>query len=240
MPAIDAREQEEILGRLLEVLPESCGLVLLGNTAGIRYSVPGVTTTKDVDVSVVVLEDALRIAPRERIDEILNELGVEPTVYPEDRSWVQAELQVGDVARAVDFIRGRKRNRPNGTFIHRDILNRIVAAAQRDGRVLVPSLTDLILMKAWAATDQARLATDREGKARSEAQRRRRAYEEDTRRYTEAALDRDVLDLSRLEELLGEMRDHREPEVRGVLERAGTLEPDSGGATAKDAEGGRR
>lgn len=225
MPPLDQEEQQTILQQLVDVLPEGCGLVLLGNTAGIRHGVPGITTTKDVDVSLILLDEDQQIAPRERIDEILNDLGVEPTVYPEDRSWVQAELPVDGVPRKVDFIRGRKRDRPNGTFIHRDILNMITRAADRDDHVLVPSLTDLIVMKAWAATDQNRTADDAEGDKREHALRRKRAYEDDTRRYTETALDRDELEMERIDELLAAMRDHRRPEVRGVLERAGTIEP---------------
>lgn len=199
--------------------------MLLGNTAGIRHGVPGVTTTKDVDVSVILLDEDKQIAPRERIDEILDELGVEPTVYPEDRSWVQAELPVDGVPRKVDFIRGRKRDRPNGTFIHRGILNMITRAADRDAHVLIPSLTDLIVMKAWAATDQDRTADGAEGDKRERALRRKQAYQDDTRRYTETSLDRDELEVERINELLEAMRAHRRPEVRDVLERAGTIEP---------------
>lgn len=225
MAAIDADEQDTIVDQLLAVLPDGCGLVLLGNTAGIHHDVPTITTTKDVDVSVVLLDQHNQVAPRERVDEILEELGVEPTKYPEDRSWVQAEFEIDGAPRKVDFIRGRKRDRPNGTYIHREILNLVTAAAEQDGDVLVPSLTDLVVMKAWAATDKARLADQREGEARERADRRRRAYEDDTRRFTETALDRDVLDLERVHDLLDAMRDHRRPEVRGVLERAGTIEP---------------
>lgn len=225
MAQIDAEDQGTIVDQLLAVLPDGCGLVLLGNTAGIHHDVPGITTTKDVDVSVVLLDEHNQIAPRERIDDILDELDVEPTKYPEDRSWVQAKLEIAGAGRKVDFIRGRKRDRPNGTFIHRDVLNHVTAAAREDGGVLVPSLTDLIVLKAWAATDKARLAEKREGKAQERAERRRRAYEDDTRRFTETALDRDVLDRKRVHELLEAMREHRRPEVRGVLERAGTIEP---------------
>lgn len=225
MPPIGEDEQRTILRRLHEALPDGCGLVLLGSTAGLHHRVPGVTTTKDVDISVVLLDEDMQIAPRERIDDILEELEVEPTRYPEDRSWVQAELEIDGVARTVDFIRGRKRDRPNGTFIHRDILNIITASAEQDDGVLVPSLTDLVVMKAWAATDQARLADEKEGEPREKALRRGRVYQEDTRTYTEAALGRNALDRGRIQDLLDEMRDHRRPEVRSVLEAAGTIEP---------------
>lgn len=225
MARVGEDEQRRIVGQIVDVLPGACGLVLLGNTAGLHHRVPGITTTKDVDVSVVLLDSDNRVAPREQIDEILDELGVEPTVYPRDRSWVQAQLEVDGVDRQVDFIRGRKRDRPSGTFIHRDLLNRITAAAEQDEHVLVPSLTDLVLMKAWAATDQQRLANEATGDDHETALGRKRAYQDDTRRYTETALDRGVLDLARIRGLLDAMRDHRRPEVREVLERAGTIEP---------------
>lgn len=72
---------------------------------------------------------------------------------------------------------------------------------------------------------QDRTADDADGDKRERALRRKRAYEDDTRRYTETALDRDELEIERIDELLDAMRDHRRPEVQGVLERAGTIEP---------------
>lgn len=228
MAAIDRDAQRAVVGKLLDVLPDGCGLVLLGNTAGMRHGVPRLTVTKDVDVSIVLLDEDLRVAPRERIDDVLAALNVEPTVYPEDRSWVQAEVEIGGAVRTVDFIRGRKRDRPNGTFIHRDILNLVTAEAERNGRVLVPSLTDLVVMKAWAATDQDRVAEAADGDARAGARDRARAYRDDARRYAETALDRAVLDRGRIGGLLAAMRDHRRPQVRAVLERAGAIEPGPG------------
>lgn len=227
MAFIDRSAQRAILGKLLDVLPESCGLVLLGNTAGLHLGIPRITLTKDVDVSVVLLDDDRRVAPRERIDDILEALDVEPTAYPEDRSWVQTEIEIDGVPQQVDLIRGRKRDRPNGTFIHRDILNLVTAQATADGGVLVPPITDLVVLKAWAATDQHRLAEDAEGDERADALDRARAYEEDARRYADAALDRDALDRERIQSLLDAMRDHRRPEVRAVLVRAGAVEVDS-------------
>lgn len=232
MGSIDAGTQRTIIGKLLDVLPDGCGLVLLGSTAGIRHGIPDLTVTKDVDVSIVLLDQELQVAPRERIDEILDALDLEPIVYPRDRSWVKAQMDIGGVAQKVDFIRGRKRDRPNGTFIHRDILNLVTAQATADGRVLLPSLTDLVVLKAWAATDQIRRADGADGEERTTALNEAEAYEDDARRYAEAALDRDALDRDRIGFLLDAMKDHRRRQVQGVLERAGALERGRGASPA--------
>lgn len=117
MPAVGPDEQRTIIDKLLDALPDGCGIVLLGNTAGIRHGVPRVTTTKDVDVSVILLDEAQQIAPRERIDDVLHELGLEPTEYPADRSFVQAAIPIDGVPRTIDFIRGKKA-RPTRRDLH--------------------------------------------------------------------------------------------------------------------------
>ncbi len=227
MTTLGPDEQRTIIAKLLEALPDACGIVLLGNTAGIRHGVPNVTTTKDVDVAVILLDEDQRVAPRERIDDVLDDLGIEPTRYPADRSFVQAAIPIDGVHRTIDFIRGKKRDRPDGTFLHRDLLNTVTRAAQADDGVHLPSLTDLIVMKAWAATDQARKADQAQqtGADATANQRRSQAYEQDTRRYAEHALDKEVLDLHRVNGLLAGMRDERASDVRAVLTRAGVLEP---------------
>jgi len=119
----------------------------------------------------------------------------------------------------VDIVRGRSCDRPSDTFVHKGVLERVVARAERRGRVLLPSLSDLIVMKAWAVVDQERLASKKGG-----AGGRRAAYEADARRIADVALRRNALDRSRVEELLAGMRPERARAVRAVLVRIGVLE----------------
>lgn len=125
--------------------------------------------------------------------------------------------------RQVDFIRGKSRDRPNGTFIDRATLNLVIAAAAQAGDVLLPGLSDLIVMKAWAAVDQQRhLRQSPEDPTRHQV--RLTAYRQDARRFTAHALERGGLDAHRIEELVAAMAGHRRKEIRPELEQAGALE----------------
>jgi hypothetical protein len=56
----------------------------------------------------------------------------------------------------VEVIRGKSRDRRRGTFITRDLLRAVAQRAEPLNGELLPSVTDLIVMKAWAVTDQNR------------------------------------------------------------------------------------
>lgn len=222
VPGLDAESQDAVIRRLLGALPEGAGIMLMGNTAGMAQGVPHVTRTKDVDVTIILLDERRRVAPIEAIRQVIATLGLKAETAPDDHSWIKAHMEIGGEKRQVDFIRGKSRDRPDGTFIDRRTLERVTAKADERGRVFLPSATDLVVMKAWAAVDQARHLRDAsENVAWHEG--RRRAYEEDARRYTEFALDRGVLDVARINEHLARMAAHRRAEVRGVLLRAGAL-----------------
>lgn len=222
---LDASDQRFVLRTLRRALPSETGLLLMGNTAALHHRVPHVTRTKDVDVSLVLLDPARRVAPATKIHEVLATLGIHAQTEPADGSWIKAFVDLRGTPFQVDFIRGKSRDRPNGTFIDRATLNDIIQAATQKAGVWLPSLTDLILMKAWAATDQSRYlhqdATDPAGH-----EELRRAYRYDTRRLTEHALDRDELDRARLRELLGHRAEHRRIEISSELVQAGALEPE--------------
>jgi hypothetical protein len=219
---IDRRYLRTVLGRLLGAVPPGTGILLLGNTAGLMHRVPAVAQTKDVDISLVLLVEKRRIAPRSVVAAFLANVGGEITKHPADGSWIQLVLPIGDREVKVDVIRGKSRDRAGGTFLARNVLQAIAERASRRDQELLPDLTDLVVMKAWATTDQDRhLRSDPTNEYHL---LRRRAYFDDARRYAEVALDRGALDVARMEELLGLMRDDRRRLVRVVLEEAGALE----------------
>jgi hypothetical protein len=199
--------------------------MLMGNTASLRYGVPHVQRTKDVDVTILVLDETRKVAPIEAVHAMLRTLDLRAAAAPDDHSFVQTFVEVREGSYQVDVIRGKSRDRPEGTFIDRRTLNAVIQAAVRDRDVWLPSLPDLILMKAWAATDQARHVRQAFNDP-TWHEERRRAYHDDVRRLTEHALDRDQLDRLRLEQLLAMMAEHRRTEIRSELVRAGSLEPD--------------
>lgn len=221
--ALDAASQRELVRRVVKGLPDETALVLLGNSAGLAHGVPHVLRTKDLDVSLVLLAEGRAIAPIDTIRRVLAALGVEPITAPDDQSWIQAHIDVDGSTRQVDFIRGKSRDRPNGTFIDRATLSRIVAEAEQQGQVLLPGLTDLIVTKAWAAVDQARHL--RQGpEDPTKHQVRLAAYRQDARRFTARAIERGTLDANRFLALLDGMAEHRRKEVRPELVDAGALE----------------
>lgn len=222
---LDAGGQQAVLRILRRALPRETDLLVLGNTAALGHRVPHVTRTKDVDVSLVVVDPNRHIAPTAAIHGVLTNLGINPETAPADGSWVKAFVELDGTSYQVDFIRGKSRDRPNGTFIDRPTLNAIVQAATRHRDAWLPSLSDLILMKAWAATDQSRYLRQDPADPTGHEERRR-AYRHDARRLTEHALDHDELDRGRLRNLVGRMARHRRTDISGELVRAGTLEPD--------------
>jgi hypothetical protein len=219
---IGRAEQESILSHLLSALPADFALLVLGNTGSITYGITDISSTKDVDVAIVVIGPSRRIASYEALLELVAALGLEPTRRPEDRSWAQIPVKTDAGTSNVDLIRGRDRDRPNGTFIERRILEAVAKGAQERGRILVPTITDLIVMKAWAAVDQERhLASPSD--AEDHHRGRLRAYTDDARRIADFALRRDELDIKRVEHLLNLMRPHRRTPVRRVLAAVGVL-----------------
>ena len=179
-------DQRAVLAILERALPDGCALLAIGGTAMILHGIPGLTT-KDVDV-VLALLDRTGLASPQSLDGFLETLGGRVRTRPEDGSWVRVDLDVGGRTCPVDIVRGRSRDRPSDTFVHKGVLERVVARAERRGRVLLPSLSDLIVMKAWAVVDQERLASKKGG-----AGGRRAAYEADARRIADVALRRNAL-----------------------------------------------
>ncbi|MCA1814477.1 MAG: hypothetical protein LC624_11090 [Halobacteriales archaeon] len=224
MAVVGKREQDAVLRHIEKVLPANCKIELLGSSAAIEHNIPGLPTlTKDVDLSLVVMDkDGTRLAAMDVVEEVLERLAVEPDQKPEDESWVKVYVPLDEAKYQVDFIRGKNRDRPRGTFIERSILEDIIARSQPRGRILLPSLTDLIVMKAWASVDQARHAEDRPAEG-DRFKRRAEAYARDARTYAEAAITRRELDPRRMDELLGKMAHHRKGPVEDVLLRAGAL-----------------
>lgn len=220
-------DQDRILSHLSAALPPGCALLALGSTAGLLHGVRDVTTTKDIDISVIVMRPDRTVAPKTVLYEIIEKARAKIVMDPEDGSWIKTTVSVDDVLRQVDLVRGKKHDRPDGLFLDRRLLEAVASAATPDasGRILTPSLTDLVVMKAWASIDQARRA-----KASAPAELAERAnnlsevYAADARRYAEEALDRNALDLARIEDLLAKMARHRAPEVRRVLVDNGILQ----------------
>jgi hypothetical protein len=217
-------EQDALVRRLLSLLPDDHALLVLGNTASIVHGITDITTTKDVDVAIIVLGGDRAIAPYEVLLELMERLGVPPKRQPDDQSWVQILVKVGDAERKVDLIRGRSRDRENGTFIERKILQEVAQGAAQIGRVLVPGTTDLVVMKAWAAVDQARhLQEEKDPRQRRFHEGRLRAYTDDARRVAEWAIRRSELEQDRIGALLKLMKPHRQRPVREVLIEIGAL-----------------
>lgn len=208
---------------MVKVLPDGAALVLLGNSAGLAHGVPHLLRTKDLDVSVVLLAGGRTVAPLDTVHQVLQSLGVKPVTAPDDQSWIKVHIHMDGAERQVDFIRGRSRDRPNGTFIDRATLSLVISQAEQAGDVLLPGLTDLIVMKAWAAVDQARHLRQQPPDP-AKYRIRLSAYQQDARRYTEHALERGMLDAHRAEALLAAMAEHRRREIRPELVQAGALE----------------
>lgn len=211
-----------VLKRLVESLPEHSTVLLVGNTAALMLEVPDITRTKDIDVSLILLRGKREVATYEMVREFLGNLGGDIEKDPEDHSWTRVLVQVEDRSATVEIIRGKSRDRPRGKFISRNVLQAVAQAAKYANQVLVPSLTDLIVMKAWAVVDKSRsILEDPENQYHS---LRREAYYNDARRITELALDRIELDRQRINDLLNLMKGHRRDEVRAILEEVGALE----------------
>jgi hypothetical protein len=220
---VDLRLLRTTLKLLRGALPTRTKILLLGNSAALIIGVPALTRTKDVDVSLILLRDKADVAPLPVVRKFVATLGGTITTEPEDGAWIRVSLPVGDGEITLEIIRGKSRDRPRGKFIARNILRAIAENAEsRDGE-LIPALTDLIVMKAWAVTDQNRGL--REEPHRGGHALRRDAYRDDARRLTELALDRGDLDLGRIQALLVLMKEHRRKEVKVVLEEIGALDP---------------
>jgi len=215
-------EQSSILNHLLSALPLNFALLVLGNTGSIVYGITDISATKDVDVGIVVLGRRRSVASYEEVLELVKALGVEIVRQPEDQSWVQIRVTVHDATRQVDLIRGKDRDRPNGTFIERKIVEAAAKAASQRGRLLIPTLTDLVVMKAWAAVDQERHLAKASGNPEYHRQRLR-AYTDDARRIADFALKRSELATKRVDELLGLMRPQRRTQVRRILVSVGVV-----------------
>src|SRR3990170_2310396 len=215
-------EQSSILDHLLSALPVDFALLVLGNTGSIVYGITDISATKDVDVSIVVLGRTRSVASHEDVLELVKTLGVPIVRRPEDQSWVQIRVTVRDATRQVDLIRGKDRDRPNGTFIERKIIEAVAKAANQKGRLLIPTLTDLVVMKAWAAVDQERHLARASGNPEYHRQRLR-AYTDDARRITDFALKRSELAIKRVDELLDLMRPLRRTQVRRILVSVGVV-----------------
>lgn len=225
MADVGKREQDLVLRRIEKALPPDCRIQLLGSSAALEHNIPDVSMTKDVDLSIVVLDgEGKKLAPMGVVESVLGKLQVTSEQKPEDESWVKVNIPVDEAKYRVDFIRGKSRDRPHGTFIERSILEDITSKSRPRGRVLLPSLTDLIVMKAWAAVDQTRLAEEK----REEAGRfglKAAKYLGDVRAYTETAIRRGQLDEGRIRQLLEKMAAHRRGPVEAVLRRGGALNP---------------
>lgn len=185
------------------------------------------TRTKDVDVALVLVGEERGIASLSEVRELARRLHGRITRSPEDGSWVRFSLPVGDGDVRVEAIRGKSRDRRRGTFIARDLLRAIAQRAEPLDGEFLPSVTDLIVMKAWAVTDQNRHLE--EAPESEHYRRRRNAFRDDTRRLTEWALNRNALETERMEELLATMEEHRRKEVRAALTEVGGFEPEAEG-----------
>lgn len=224
---IDGDLTRVVLRMLSQALPPRTKLLLLGSTAALTMGVPTLTRTKDVDVALVLIGEERGIAPLSDVMDLARRLRGRITRSPEDGSWVRFSLLVGDRQVGVEAIRGKSRDRRGGTFITRDLLRAIAQRAEPLDGSLLPSVTDLIVMKAWAVTDQSRHLE--EAPQSEQYRRRRNAFQDDSRRLTEWALGRNVLATERVEELLAMMKEHRRKEVRAALIEAGVFEPDNDG-----------
>lgn len=217
---IGRAEQDGILVHLTPALPVGCALLALGSTAGLLHGVKEVTTTKDVGLSVIVLAPDRAVAPKAVVYEFIANAKAKVVTDPEDGSWIKTSVEVKDVPRQVDLIRGKKHDRPDGLFLDRRLLEAVAVAATalEGGRILLPTLTDLVVLKAWASVDQARRAKDAPSADLVERfTNKSGVYASDARHYAEEALDRNVLDKERIEALLARMAPHRGPEVRRVI-----------------------
>ncbi len=221
---IDSGLARLVLQTLKSSLPEGTEILLLGSTAALFLGVPSPTRTKDVDIALVLVGRKNRIATQPAVREFANRIHGVVTKDPENGSWLRFSLPVVDGEVTVEVIRGKSRDRPQGKFITRRFLQAVAESALPSNDVLVPSLADLIAMKAWAATDQIRHLKEKPGDEYH--LRRRDAYRDDTRRLTEFALDRGALDVERIKNLLSLMRQDRQKEIRTVLVEAGTVESD--------------
>lgn len=195
----------------------------MGSTAAIAHGVKTTVTTKDVDVSLILVADDRDVASQDAVREFLTRLGVKEERPVEDGSWFKVFLEVDGQKVQVDVIRGKSRDPPASQFIDRKLLQNVVRNATEAGSgVFLPSLTDLIVMKAWAAVDKQRLVDRNEDAARNATLSAK--YRGDVRDYTEVALERDLLDTARIDALIQEMADHRAPQVHKVLQDEGALE----------------
>lgn len=214
--------QEKLLERLRAALPKGHALLLMGSTAAIAHGVRTTVTTTDVDVSLILVADDRDVASQEAVKEFLAGLRVEAEKPAEDGSWFKVHLDVDGQAVQVDVIRGKSRDRASSQFIDRDLLKHVVQnATQFAEGVYLPTLTDLIVMKAWAAVDKERLVARGDDPTRNQTLADK--YRGDVRDYAEFGLERGDLDANRIEALLGTMADHRAPQVRAVLEDEGAL-----------------
>lgn len=220
---IDSRLASEVLEALRQGLPERMQVIPLGNTAALLLGVPAPTHTKDVDIALALISEKRELADQESVRKFAGKLGGKVEKDPENGSWLRFALPFSEGHITVEVIRGKSRDRPRGKFITRKVLMAVTEGARLYRDELLPSLSDLIVLKAWAATDQMRHL--QEEPTNDYHLRRRDAYRDDTRRVTELALDRGELDAGRVSYLLSLMRHDRQEEVRKVLVEAGALEP---------------
>lgn len=120
--------------------------------------------TKDEDLVLLLFDGkSWKIASVDQTEDLVRRLGATPSTR-KDETNVACKLEISEGSFLIEFVRGRRGG--HGYFVSRAVLEAVASLSNEEGAVLVPPLEALGFLKAWAATDQAKLVAkghDRQG-----------------------------------------------------------------------------
>lgn len=179
--------QDKILARVEEALPEGIVAMLIGGTLLLDAGAHPAGRTKDTDVVLLVhQEEGLDIPAADVVAGILQGFASEVQVR-KDRTSVSGTVELEEGRFLVEAVRGR--GAQGGYFVRRTLLKKVAVVSKPRGKLLVPPLEALAVLKAWAATDQDKLAaTERDRRGFHQA--RAADFRRDVRRCLEGLLKR--------------------------------------------------
>lgn len=158
-----------ILKNISRELPRDWCLMPIGGTwMGLTAGTPE-TTTKDVDLAVVVADGARYTVPDlDDVTKIARRLSkrVKPR---KDRASVLMVLEEEEGPVTVELVRGRSST--GGYFVTQRVLEAAASLANRHGQVLELPPEALAFLKAWAAHDQEKLVASGRDEERFHSQR---------------------------------------------------------------------
>lgn len=220
--AVTPEIAQRVVGLLVDGCPPGWAVTPIGGTEmatlGNEHG-----TTKDVDVVIVTIQDGKASIPEyDQLVEFAGEFA-EDVETRKDHTCVRFPLSTDAGAVRVEFVRGRTPGK-GGYFVSRTVLETAAElATEEEECILRLPIEALAFLKAWAASDKAKLVDAGKDGHGYHAQRRD-AFLDDVQRLRGFLSDRDrEPDPHRFETLFSATGGQREQALRRILEDRGWL-----------------